>query len=226
MPFSSTAVGMALMSVWIASKRWLTFVKFLPRERFLQRDRSPARIELRVFSRGEVRRDIRGHEGISLDRRGDISPERAVGATAAVLGADELRPIRGQVIAIDSRKEQLHAPPARDRGVGLLSLHEGVLGDLESLLELLHLEDELGDRADIDDGELRLRGIATCEQRSQDQSVITIRSTANLLALMGHLRMWGSGIGIRVEGAASPRPRKRRAASLGAWTHARSRCGS
>ena len=95
------------------------------------------------------------------------SPECAVGATAAVLGADELRPIRGQVIAIDSRKEQLHAPPARDRGVGLLSLHEGVLGDLQGLLELLHLEDQLGDRADIDDGELRLRGITTCEQRSQ-----------------------------------------------------------
>ena len=66
--------------------------------------------------------------------------------------------LRGQVIAIDSRKEQLHAPPARDRGIGLLGLREGVLRDLQRLLELLHFEDELGDRADVDDGELRLRG--------------------------------------------------------------------
>ena len=67
--------------------------QFLSRERLLERDRSPARVELRVLGRGEVRRDVGGHEGISLDRRGDISPECAVGATAAVLGADELRPI-------------------------------------------------------------------------------------------------------------------------------------
>ena len=234
MPFSSTAVGMALMSVWIASKRWLTLAKFLPRERFLQRHRSPARIELRILSRGEVRRDIRGHEGVSLDRRSDISPECAVGATAAGLGADELRPIRGQVIAIDSRKQQLHAPAARDGGIGLLGLREGVLGDLQCLLELLHLKNELGDRADIDDGELRLRGTAHLRTPR-------IEITSNHCNFLGcHFRgtflieiFWHCGITFGFEGGESAlsdariaRPRKRQAASLWARTHARSPSGS
>ena len=139
MPFSSVG-GRNRIDEGLDRIEALAHVReFLPRERFLQRDRSPARVELRVLGRGEVRRDIGRQEGVSLDGRGDITPERAVGAAAAVLGAHELRPIGGQVVAIDSREEQLHAPPARDRGIRLLRLREGALRDLQRLLELLHL---------------------------------------------------------------------------------------
>jgi hypothetical protein len=59
---------------------------------------------------------------------------------------------------VGTGEEELHASAAGDGQVGLLCLGELGLGELEGLLELLDFDEELGDRADVDDRELGVSG--------------------------------------------------------------------
>ena len=71
-------------------------------------------------------------------------------------GADELGPVRRQIIAIGAGEQVLHPAVAHHRLKLLLGVGERRLRGLQLLLEGRNLLDELHDRPDINHRELRL----------------------------------------------------------------------